>query len=354
MRIVGWTCLLVTVLVISGLLFQSLHGTRVNVTNTGVLLNTDAFDVFEYPHVQIFVPRFIDSTPRFSGDIITGSLFVVIRPEAGLQLAEVDSGCGCAMIRSVHSEQAPSIGQPIELAFSVDTTGRLGPVAFPLTFTFRDRDGVSHQHQAQLVVILERAFEVPPVLEPVALDGESDRFARTLELHSKLPNIQWDLVKVIVTGGEAEVSLSPLEEKEIGVSVAEMNISGSVADVGRGGLTVVFESPQFREQPSMNIPFIRTQEHFVWKPERLEFRNQQPLAKLVIQANFECSVDELTIDMDSNQLTYRIKKVGRLFVVDFQLGDGEVPADNAGLSGMIRLIRNGEIAAEIPYVWSGT
>ncbi len=354
MRIVGWTCLLVTAFVISGVLFQSLHGTRVNVTNTGVLLNTDAFDVFEYPHVQIFVPRFIDGSPRFSGDLIAGSLFVVIRPEAGLQLAEVDSGCGCAMIRSVHGEQAPTIGQPIEMAFSVDTTGRLGPVAFPLTFTFRDRDGVSHQYQAQLVVILERAFEVPPVLEPVALDGASDRFSRRLELHSKLPNIQWDLVKVIVTGGEAEVSLSPLEEKEVGVSVAEMIISGSVADVGRGGLTVVFESPQFKEQPSMSIPFIRTQEHFVWKPERLEFRDSQALTKLVLQTNFDCSADELSLDIDSKQLTYRIKKVGRLFVVDFQFADGGVPADNAGVSGMIRLIRNGEIAAEIPYLWSGT
>lgn len=354
MRIVGWTCLLVTVFVISGLLFQSLPGTRVNVTNTGVLLNTDAFDVFEYPHVQIFVPRFIDSAPRFSGDIIAGSLFVVIRPEAGLQLAEVDSGCGCAMIRSVHGEQAPTIGQPIELAFSIDTTGRLGPVAFPWTFTFRDRDGVSHQHQAQLVVILERAFEVPPVLEPVALDGESDRFARTLELRSKRPNIQWDLVKVIVIGGEAEVSLSPLEKKEIGVSVAEMNISGSVADVGRGGLTIVFESPQFSEQPSMNIPFIRTQEHFVWKPERLEFRDHLPLAKLVIQANFECSVDELTIEIDCNKVTWQLKKLGKIFIVDFLPVDETSPTEADRSSGTIRLLRKGKVAAEIPYQWSGT
>jgi hypothetical protein len=351
---VSWAVLLVAVFVTSGFLIKGMHVTSVNVTNTGALLNKDAFDVFKHDRVQIFVPRFVDSTPRFSGDVIEGSLFVVIRPDAGLQLVEVDSGCGCSTIRSVHSEQVPTVGQPIELAFSVDTTGRLGPVAFPLTFTFRDHAGIPHQYQAQLVFILERVFEVPPVLEPVALDGASDRFSRKLELRSKLPNIQWDLVKVIVTGGEAEVSLSPLEENEIGVSVVEMNISGSVADVGREGLTVVFESPQFREQPSMNIPFIRTLEHFVWKPERLEFRDQQPLAKLVIQANFECSVDELTIEIDCNKVTWQLKKLGKLFIVDFLPVDETSPTEADRSSGTIRLLRKGEVVAEIPYQWSGT
>jgi hypothetical protein len=347
-------CGLVTVVLLTfvGLLLNYFQVTPLE--HTGQQLYGDQpFEVFEHEAVSIFVPRFDDASPRFSDQIIEGRLFVVNRPGSQLQLENVNTGCGCSVVHRISSETPADLDHPVELEFSINTLGRIGPQDFPLLFSFRDRQGELRQYQARLKLLLERELDVPSVMDAVVINDHNEDFIRTIEVSSKVPNIQWDRVNVVALGGTANVSLRPVRQSP-GISFAELTVSGRLSDVSSDGLTLFVQSSQFTTQPTIILPFLQNGEQIKWKPEVLQFHDSKALTKLVLQANFDCSADELSLDIDSDQLTYRIKKVGRLFVVDFQLGDGEVPADNAGLSGMIRLIRNGEIAAEIPYVWSGT
>jgi len=312
-----------------------------------------AFERFEHENVQIYVQRFDENIPRFTGDIVEGRLFVEIQPTAGLQLEGVSTGCGCSVLRPVEGKQNSTGDELIEMAFFVNTIGRVGPQDFPLTFKFRDLNGKLSQYQARLQFVLERGIEIPSNTEAVLLEDGTETFSRTFEIRSKIPDIQWESVNVIVTGGKADISLNP-RGKQDGVSVAEVALAGRVSDISSGELTIVFESSQFKEQPRIVIPFVKPGEQLVWKPESLEFRDPQALPKLIVRTRFGCSVDELSLDVDSEQLKYQIKKLGQLFVVDFQVHDATSPSEATPSSGIIRVLHKGVVAAEVPYRWSGT
>jgi hypothetical protein len=311
------------------------------------------FEIFGDDRIRIMVPRFPESFPRFTGDIIEGKVHLVIGPDVDLRFEEVATGCGCTVVRPVQDETNPRTGQAFEFAFSVNTAGRIGTQNFPLLFRFRDNDGIVTEYQAGLKLFLNRAIDVPPVLDSVNLENGIEVFAITYNLRSKLPNIQWDAVNVVVAGGTANVSVRPLGN-ENGVSQAEMRLSGRIADVNNGGLTIVFESPQFKEQPRTIIPFVHEGERLVWKPDALEFRRAKSLPKLIVQPNFDCSPDELSLVVDSPKITHKIKQVGKLFVVEFAVIDNLPNMDQIDSSGVIRLIRRDNVVAEIPYFWSGT
>lgn len=352
MNRVLWTVLAVAALIGGGLLFKTTFGTsRSNNSDPISLFERGAFERFEYENVQIYVPRLDENIPRFTGEIVEGRLFLQIEPNSGLQLEGVNTGCGCSIVRPVENSNAATPNQPIELTFSINTIGRLGPQDFPFTFRFRDATGERTEMQARVQFVLERAIEVPPVLDSVLLDEAADTFSQTLEIRSKIPDIQWHSVNVIVSGGQAKVALNPRGQQD-GFSVAEVLVSGPVANLSSGGLTLVFESSQFKSQPRTVIPFVKPGEQFIWKPESLEFRDPLSLPKLLIRANFECTTEELSLEIDCPEIDYQLKKVGKYFVVDFCASDPKSQTDRVAESGVIRLLHQDSVAAEIPFRWS--
>lgn len=352
MNKVLWTVLAVAALIGGGLLFKAMFG-RSHANNSDPLapFEREAFERFEHENVQIYVPRLGENIPRFTGEIVEGRLFLQIAPNSGLQLEGVNTGCGCSVVRPVEDQNVPNGNQSIALAFSINTIGRIGPQDFPFTFRFRDPQGELKECQARVQFVLERAIEMPPVLDSVLLDEAAETFSQTLEIRSKIPDIQWHSVNVIVSGGQAKVTVNPRGQQD-GFSVAEVLVSGPVANLSSGGLTLVFESPQFKSQPRTVIPFVKPGEQFIWKPESLEFRDPLSLPKLLIRANFECTAEELSLEIDCPEIDYQLKKVGKYFVVDFCASGPKSQTDRVAESGVIRLLHQDSVAAEIPFRWS--
>ncbi len=345
------TAFLATALIGGCFLFKVLPGLRSSAVGPLALFERGSFVHFEHENVDIYVPRFDETIPRFTGEILDGHLFLQVHQNAGLQLEGVSTGCGCSVVRPVEGQQNAAGLAPLEMAFSVNTIGRVGPQDFPLTFKFRDLNGGLKHYQARLQFVLDRGIETPPVTDAVLLEDDTKTFSRTWEIRSKIPNIQWKSVEFIVTGGKAVASLSPLGEKD-GFSVAEVSLSGQVSDISGGGLTIVFESSQFKEQPKTVIPFVKSSERFIWKPESLEFRDPQALPKLLVQTKVDCVVDDLSLSIDRDQLNYQIKKVGKVFVIEFQLSDATSFSATGWSSGVIRLLHKDSVVATISYQWS--
>jgi len=310
------------------------------------------FEVFEHESVKVLVPRYDENQVLFTGEKVEGTINI-LPMVSNLGLDSVDVGCGCTVIRPTGTSASTHPRAFLELAYSVNTTGRIGDQSFGLMFNFRRANGTTFKVPARLAFNLERPLKLPAFCEPVIYDESSTEFAREIEVSSRVPKLDWSQVTITSSDSDAQVTLTPIVA-EVQEPTARLRITGQFPRSTSHAISVGFQSPQFEDNPVISINFQHKNSQFVWKPDVLRFEPGRQPPKLVVQTSELVSVDDMKIVGTTLELRYAARQTGKLIVFEFEHWNGTVDPSSIldDSDGTLTLMSHDLVVAEIPFTWS--